>query len=380
MDFAAFSLFIVLSIALAFLAYSFGGVDFGVYYAAGRVLLQGGNPYDYGQLADEIVSSIGVLNNPFYYAPWFAWLMSVLALFPYNAARIVWAVLNLGLWYSSLYHLSVLIRWPAPGWRQWGGYLFATVLFAWSTWGSEQVGVLILFLLTSILVLYQGKRFIFMGVLMALVLFKPNITAIPLLVFSVWLLMRCQWQPVLTMAVTLFVLVLISVLGSPGWYLALLQPDKLTGLNYTLNESGEIQIQRYSTTLLDWLAAYHIDGAAAYGAYALAGLAGIGVVLWIVKKTSEPISLMALVVLVNFALLPYALFYDYSSLVLTLFWVNFRFSMKPALVWLQRGMNVFLFASLFIEDNISYRYWVVVLIVLPVAFGKLTADLGETGS
>ena len=48
-DFIALSFLIVLSLALAILAYSFGGVDFGVCYAAGRVFLQGGNPYDYYQ-------------------------------------------------------------------------------------------------------------------------------------------------------------------------------------------------------------------------------------------------------------------------------------------------------------------------------------------
>ena len=41
--------FVIISLSLAILAYSFGGVDFGVCYAAGRVFLQGGNPYDYYQ-------------------------------------------------------------------------------------------------------------------------------------------------------------------------------------------------------------------------------------------------------------------------------------------------------------------------------------------
>ena len=81
------------------MAYSFGGVDFGVYYAAGRVMLNGGNPYDYSQLAGEIVSSTGALNNPFYYAPWFAWAMSVLALLPYEFAVFagLWLMLACGI-------------------------------------------------------------------------------------------------------------------------------------------------------------------------------------------------------------------------------------------------------------------------------------------
>lgn len=378
-EFAAFSVFLLGSLALAALAYSFGGVDFGVYYAAGRVLLQGGNPYDYSQLAGEIVSSAGELNNPFYYAPWFAWGMSILALFPYEAARLVWAVINLGLWYLSLYNLSTLVDWPVDGANRWGGYLFATLLFAWSTWGSEQVGVLNLYLLTVILVLYRKERFVLMGVIMALALFKPNITAIPIFVFSAWLIWRRMWNPVIGMLVSLLCLMLVSVIVSPGWYLALLQPDKLTGLDYTLNEAGEVQVIRYSTTLFDWLAAYEVNGLAAYGIYMVAALIGFAFLIWLVRRANNSVDLSALVVLVNFALVPYALFYDYSLLTLTLFWVNFRFSLNPSLIWLQRGMNILLFASLLIGNNISYRYWMVVILVAAIALGKLTVRLdGQT--
>jgi len=62
------ALYLVVSIALAWLAYSFGGMDFNVYYAAAHVTLEGGNPYDYQQLAPYIISSSGSLNNPYYYA------------------------------------------------------------------------------------------------------------------------------------------------------------------------------------------------------------------------------------------------------------------------------------------------------------------------
>lgn len=367
-------MFVAVSISLAVLAYSFGGVDFGVYYAAGRVFLQGGNPYDYGQLAGEIVSSAGVLNNPFYYAPWFAWMVSILALFPYDLARWIWAVINLGLWYWSLHHLSLLVEWPVRGWRQWGGYLFATILFAWSTWGSEQVGVVILFHMTLILICYRRRRFVWMGILMALSLFKPNITVFPIALLSVWLLMNRRWVPILTMISSLLTLLLASVIVSPGWYLALLQPDKLTGLDYTLDEAGSAQILRYSTTLMDWLAVYGVNEVMAYGFYMVVGLLGIGFSIWFMRKAQDPDALLSLAVLVNFAVVPYALFYDYSSLVLTLFWVNYRFSLKPALVWVQRGMNVCLFASLFVGDNISYRYWMVVIIILAAVIGRLYFD------
>lgn len=89
LGFIAFSVFIVLSAALAVLAYSYGGVDFGVYYAAGRALLHGGNPYDYAQLSKEIVSVTGKLNNPYYYAPWFTWFALPFSLLSFHTASIV---------------------------------------------------------------------------------------------------------------------------------------------------------------------------------------------------------------------------------------------------------------------------------------------------
>ncbi len=363
-EFAAFALFLVTSVSLAWMAYSFGGVDFGVYYAAGRVMLNGGNPYDYSQLAGEIVSSTGALNNPFYYAPWFAWAMSVLALLPYEFARLCWAVVNVGLWYWGLFNLSKLIEWPPAGWRRWGAYLFATIIFAWSTWGSEQVGVTILFLVTVLLLSYQQSRQILTGFFMALILFKPNVTGFPGLVLAAWLISRREWKPVISMIVSLSGFLVISLFMSPGWYLALMQPDKLTGLSYTLNENGAAQTLRYVSTLPGWLASYGVTGVFACVIYVFAALLGIIFTTCLVKKSKDMTALTAYSFLVNFALTPYALFYDYSVLVVTLFYLNARLSLRPMLTRLQRLMNGLVIASLFVGDNISFRYWIVVIFIL----------------
>ncbi len=363
-DFVMLSLLLVVGISLAVLAYSFGGVDFGVYYAAGRVFLHGGNPYDYSQLAGEIVSSTGAVNNPYYYAPWFTWGMALLATFPYGIARVVWAAINFLLWFWGLFNLSRLIDWPPIGWRRWGIYLFVTFIFAWATWGSEQVGILIFVILTAILLSYERGKFISMGVWMALLLFKPNITAFPILALSVWLIFRKQWKPVLSMTGMLFLMLTVSWIISPHWYLALFQPDKITGLSYTLNESGEVQVLRYTTTLIDWLATYGVSGISAYVVYAIAALLGFFLTARAVYEEESILKLMAMVLLVNFALIPYALFYDYSALVLTLFFINFELSAKVPLIWFQRALNTLLFFSLFVGDNITYRYWVIVIFAI----------------
>jgi hypothetical protein len=89
LDFAALAAWIMISLILAILAFAQGGVDFGVYYAAAQVALKGGNPYDYGQLAGEIVSAAGKLNNPYYYAPWFTWAMIPFTFLPFTIARLL---------------------------------------------------------------------------------------------------------------------------------------------------------------------------------------------------------------------------------------------------------------------------------------------------
>lgn len=373
LDFIALSFLIVLSLALAILAYSFGGVDFGVYYAAGRVFLQGGNPYNYSQLVKEIVSSTGKTNNPYYYAPWFTWAVSPLALLPFEAARILWAVLNFAAWFWGLFNLSKLIEWPPIGWRRWEMYLLVTFVFAWGTWGSEQVGVLIFLILTTILLFHEHEKLFYMGIWMALLLFKPNITAFPVMALTIWLILRGKWKPVVSMAGALMLMVVLSLLVSPGWYLELLQPDKVTGLSYTLSGSGTVQILRYTSTLLDWLSAYGIIGNTAYVIYTIAALAGLLITIKTINKTRSIIRLAAAVLLVNFALVPYALFYDYPSLALSLFLVNAELSKRPTLVWIQRLMNGLILYSLFIGNNIAYRYWIVVILLFFAGVSKLVA-------
>jgi len=369
-DFAMLVVLLIVSLALAAQAFSFGGVDFGVYYAAGRVVLRGGNPYDFQQLAGEIVSSTGELNNPYYYAPWFTWSILPFSILPYAVARIAWAVANFLLWFWGLFKLNKVIAWPPKGWRRWGVYILATFLFAWTTWGFEQVGVLIFFLFTTLLLAIKNDRWDSAGIWLALLLFKPNITAIPVMAITFWFLLRGKRRPVIVMFGVVAAMVLVSLILSPGWYLALLQPDKLIGLSYTLDSSGSVEIVRYNTTLLDWLSAYGMNGTASNMIYSAVILMGIFAAAWVVRKSESIVEVAAVIILVNFAVIPYALFYDYPALVITLFFVNTLFvSTKPSLIWAGRIMNGFVLLNLFVGATISFRYWMVIVLALFVLLG-----------
>lgn len=371
-DFTVLVTFVSLSIALAVIAFSFGGMDFGVYYAAAKVTMQGGNPYDYQQLAPEIVSSAGRLNNPYYYAPWFTWIVIPFSFFSYEIARIFWAVFNFVLWVWSLYNLSNLVDYPRPGWRRWGIWLLVTFVFAWSTWGAEQVGILILFLFTLVLLFILRENWAATGVCLALALFKPNITALPTAMLALWILVHMKtWKPIYIMAGTIVVFGTISLIVTPGWYLALFDADKIQGLSHTLDDTGSLNDARYTTTLNDWLAVYGVEGGVSAWIRGLAVVFGV-LPLWFgVRRSASALEFSALAILINFTVIPYALFYDYPSLTITLFCGNSALYNRPSWKWLRHIANALIVAVLFVGNIIPYRYWITVILLVLTGVGYL---------
>src|SRR5512138_3950227 len=119
-NFAALCAWMITSILMAAVALLEFGQDFRGYYAAARVLLERGNPYDYAQVARVLLDVTGKAgNNPFYYPLWFGWFITPLSLLPFQTARLIWMLINLGLWLLGLLRLQQLLDFPRPGWRTW---------------------------------------------------------------------------------------------------------------------------------------------------------------------------------------------------------------------------------------------------------------------
>lgn len=370
-DFAVLLFWVSISMLLAWSAYSLGGVDFNVYYAAGRVTLQGGNPYDYNQLATEIVS-VTQINNPYYYAPWFTWSLLPLALLPYATARILWAVVNFSLWLLALFNLQKIVAWPPSGWKRWGMHLFVTVLFAWTAWGFEQVGILIFFLMMMSLLALKQEKWNAAGIWLALLLFKPNITALPVAAILLWFVLKKNWRPAFVTGAATLTMVAISLMITPSWFQALLTPDKLTGLSYKFNESGVLDTIRYNTTLKDWLAVYNVTGITANGIYAFIIISGLTILGWTIFHSPTLVQVTSVALLVTYAITPYTLYYDYPALTLTIFHANDVTFRKPGLKWIKFALNLFVMASLFIGTTISFRYWTTIAVAILMVF-KYTA-------
>jgi hypothetical protein len=376
-DFAMLVVLAIVSAALALFAFSMGGMDFGVYYAAAQVARHGGNPYDYGQLADQIVLATGEVNNPYYYAPWFTWALIPLSFLSYETARVVWALLNFVLWFFGLFNLGKIIHWPQRGWRRWGMYTLVTFVFAWSTWGFEQVGILIFFMFTMVLVAWENDKPLQAGLWLALTLFKPNITAIPVVVLAAWLLLHKKWRPVIAAGIAVTAMIAVSFVISPNWHQALMQPDKLTGLSYTLDTSGATVTMRQNTTLMDWLRTYGVAQHVSVGVYAVAIICALAAIGLSIRFSSTLVQTAAVVLLVNFAITPYALFYDYPVIVITFFYINSLRLTSSFSTWVRHVLNSFVLFSLFLGDTISFRYWIVVALAVLMTFTFIMRRVGS---
>lgn len=343
--------------AYVFLEY---GQDFRGYYAAARVLLERGNPYDYTQVARVLVDVTGRAgNNPFYYPLWFGWLITPLSLLPFQAARLIWMLINLLLWIVGLIRLQRLLDFPHKGWRHWLWNLLATFIFAWTTWKFEQTGILLFVIWVEVLIAYKNEQWNRLGVLLALALIKPNVMLLPVAAIGAWLVRNKLWRPVLVTGVVLVSLVLATTILTPGWYEPFFQPNFGQGLTDVLDGPNQVTGTRLNTTLLDWLKWFSVPLIVRNLIYATAVFYGLWILaqqIWRSKSIQE-VAVTAL--LVSFAITPYALQYDFPPLAIV---------MSAALAgsdplrskWIPGCLLAFIASVLLWEHPISDGYWIVI--------------------
>ena len=366
-DFAALCLWIISSLAFAAYVFAAFGQDFRGYYAAARVLLEGGNPYDYVRVAQVLVDVTGRAgNNPFYYPLWFGWLFAPVSLLPFQAARAIWMFFNWALWIFGLLRMQQLLDFPSKGWRTWMLYLLATFLFAWTTWKFEQAGILLFVITIEILLSYKKEQWNRMGIFMALALIKPNVMLLPIAALVFWLLRNRKWQPVRSALLVFLLLVVVTTILTPGWYEPFFKSNFGQGLTETLDGPGQVTGVRLNTTLLDLLKWYSVPNALRNGIYLIVVLVALWI-LWRSMRLSKSIlEVAAVALLASFAITPYALQYDFPPLVFVLYWAlatsrNANGKMVPVLI------IIFISSVLIWERPISDGYWIVIgLVILTV--------------
>jgi hypothetical protein len=272
----AYTALTVILLAAAWAAYPSGGQDFRGYYAAARVVAQGGDPYDFQLVAVELARATGsVQNNPYYYPPWLAVALVPLSYLPYDTARLVWMAACLGSFLALVWLARRGLGWPRASWPS---AVMAILLFyplAWISLRAEQVSMALACLLALAVWAPDRRRDVVCGLAMALLLTKPNITFLPLALMLLWAIGQRRWRVLATFGAVTISLLLLSAWLVPLWWQHLGQSGFGQGLWQALDGPDVSRGQRINATLPDWLAAYGFPIWVTSAAY-LAGAAFAG--------------------------------------------------------------------------------------------------------
>ena len=337
------------------------GQDFRSYYAAARILLIRGNPYDYGQLAPVLLEVTGQIGNyPYLYPLWFAWLITPLAWLPFAIARGIWMLFNLSIWVVGLWQLGKLFDWPDTGWRRWLMFLYATFLFAWMTWRFEQIGILLFTLLVASLTEIRNRHWSRAGLWLALLLIKPNITLLPVMAIIIWLIRRGRWQPFIAMCLGLAGLLVATTAATPDWYRPFLQAGFGHGLFNIVDSQSHVATIRINTTLIDWLTTLIPNNYWRLIIYIVAAITGGVIVVFVVLRSDSLLKIVIVSLLVSFAVTPYTLQYDFPLLTFPLFWATALFIRSRRAMWGGLAFSAFIASVLIWERPISDGYWMVI--------------------
>jgi hypothetical protein len=382
-DFFFLSAWLMTSLGAALISLLFFGVDFRGYYAAAQVLLAGGNPYDYHQVATVLLKVTREMgNNPYYYPPWFAWLFIPLAKLPFQIARAIWMLFNLIVWNVSIYQLSKLIHWPANGWKRYSIFILSTLTFAWITFRYEQAGILVLGMLVAFILSMQNQKWIQSGIWLALLLVKPNITLVVISGISLWLLRKGQWRPVLVMMVTTLALLVISTLIMPNWFKPFFEPGFGRGLTMTLDGPENIGEIRINTTMLDWMAYLGVEPNLRVILYGIFIPVAIFIFILFVPRSQSLLEVISLSILISCAITPYALQYDYPPLAITFFWALSLTKPTPTTTRISALLAGFIFYASMWDPSVASRYWMIVGLIALTLYAlhqaKMTSKLPES--
>ena len=377
-DFFFLTAWLMTSAGVALISLIRFGMDFRGYYAAAQVLLAGGNPYDYRQVAEVLKKVTGEMgNNPYYYPPWFAWLFIPVAKLPFQMARSIWMAFNLILWDVSLWRMGAFINWPATGWKRYAVFLLCTISFAWITFRYEQAGILVFAMLVAAILSLQSEKWFQSGIWLALLLVKPNITLGVVLGICLWLIRKGRWRPVLTMTGASFVLLAISTAVTPDWYKPFFESGFGRGLTVVMDGPGKIVGTRINTTFLDWMANMGVPATPRMIFYGIFACIAIVLFFIIVLRSQSLLEVISLSLLISCAITPYALQYDYPPLVVTLFWaLSLPQSNRAARINALLAAFVF-FVSVW-QPSIAFRYWVVVGLIALVVNALCRFDISRS--
>ncbi|HZQ05893.1 MAG TPA: glycosyltransferase family 87 protein [Anaerolineae bacterium] len=299
--------------------------DWFTYWAGGRGVLEGLNVYasPVWRSLHERYGSTWFPNPIFIYAPPTALWVAPLAALPLTVASSLWV------WFSALgVAISVVFVSLALHWKSWRRYIVwwgLAILFFLPvilTLLMGQVSALILLLIVLTGVLWQRQHWFMGGMLLSLVLIKPQPALLLVAMACVWLALNRQWRGIAGLGAGIACLFGASLLLFPNFFI-----DWQT---VALNKVGGVS-GRMPTI---WGVAYDIGNP--FGLeFVIAGallLVLVGLNLWIVWRMSkrDALEILAVCAVFSVSLAPYLWTYDLILLILPLTVAAIRLDQRGA--------------------------------------------------
>jgi hypothetical protein len=281
------------------------GTDFSSFHAAGRLALEGRNPFDQAALyrAEQAAFGSATRYYAFSYPPIFLLPAAALAILPYGAALVLWLTVTFGFYLAAMAALQARFD-TAPGSERPLFLLLAMAfpgVFVNLTHGQN--GFLAAGLIAMGLVLLDRKPLV-AGICLGLLSFKPQLGI--LIPFA--LAAGGRWKSFAAAAVTVAVLMLASVVafGMESWR------GFFGAMTFSRQAILENDGVGYAKMISIFAAArlWHAPLLLAYGLQAIGGAAVIALVVQLWRSAADIRLKGAALCLGSLLVTPFALDYD----------------------------------------------------------------------
>jgi hypothetical protein len=195
--------------------------DFFSHWLAARMSWNNQNPYDSNTwISGHQMHGADWVSDPAYLYPLpLSNLVAPLGLFPLFEAYTGWVFLSLLAILITVLMLRAIYDRTPPALNELvplliGAYLFRPVII---TVRNGQLGAFILLLIIFSIYLWEREKWFAGGVVLGILIIKPNL-GIPILIFvGLWALLSKRWQTFVGFFVSISVLFIIGWLRIPGW-------------------------------------------------------------------------------------------------------------------------------------------------------------------
>lgn len=327
--------------------------DFYIFWAGGKAIAEGKNPYEPSDWRSIRAKLEGVwLANQASLYPLYTNLMFVpLSFLPISTAASVWIALS-----QIMILVSVILCIRTASLTRWKAYIvlivLGVILFRPTivTVRNGQLGGLLLLILSLGIWLWKKAGWYWGGVVIGLLVLKPSLAAPFFLLFGLWFLIRKNWTPILGMLTSFALLMGGFYVINSRWFIQWLNVG--SGQNALM---GKIMPTLWGFSAL-------VMNSSEYW-YVLAGISALVIVFlffWFTRKSATPeeifilaASLIPLVIL----FVPYLWSYDHIILVVPVIFI---------LAVLDRLKVPFIFVGLLI---FVIDLWALVLLLIAFQVG-----------